>query len=111
MARQPPRLTLVVTPNAQRDLRGLWRYTADNHGQAKADAYIDLLDQETVKLETDYFRGRSAAKGSDVRHITVRKGQGHGHVVVYRIVCETVEVLRYFHTAQDWKGNIERGEF
>ena len=103
-------MTVIVSATAQRDLRSVWTYTLDRFGRGPANRYIAFLRQGTDGLETEWFRGKIAPNGPDVRYLTARKGRGHGHVIVYRVIGKTVEVLRYFHTAQDWQGNIERGE-
>jgi len=44
------------------------------------------------------------------RYRLIRKGRGHGYVAIYKIVDSTVEVIHYYHTAQDWQGKLMRGE-
>ena len=34
---------LRLSPAAERDLEGIWRYTAERWGVAQAEHYIDLL--------------------------------------------------------------------
>jgi len=39
-----------------------------------------------------------------------RRTRGHGHLVIYLVTANTVEILAFLHARQDWQGKIERGE-
>jgi plasmid stabilization system protein ParE len=110
MARKPPRLKLVITPQAQRDIYQIWDYNCREYDSDHANSYIDFLDKETAKLKTEYSKGKTVPVNPDLRYQIMRKGRGHGHIAVYKIVADTVRVLHYFHTAQDWQGRLARGE-
>ena len=110
MARKPPRLNVVITPQAQRDINRIWDYNCDQYGPDHADSYINFLDKETAKLQTEYEKGKIAATCPELRYQLIRKGRGHGYVVIYEVVGSSVEVLHYYHTAQDWQGKLARGE-
>ena len=32
----------------------------------------------------------------------VQRKRAHGHILVFQVVEETIELLRVFHTSQDW---------
>lgn len=106
----PPRLTLVVTPAARRDLDGIWAYNAATYGPNHADFYLAFLYREIGKLETDPLKGKPLPALTGVRFLTIRRGRGAGHIAIYEILGETVSLIRVQHTAQDWRGKAERGE-
>lgn len=111
MARKPPRLNVSISRRAQRNLDAIWDYNADFYKSADhADAYVAFLEEETGELATSYLSGRELLESPGLRYMVLRKGHGHGHVVIYEVKDDTVEVLAYFHTRQDWKGKLTRGE-
>ena len=110
MAGSPRRLTVVVSPAANRDLDEIWDYNAERHSPIRANAYGEFLELETARLEDRNLHGKRVPGRPDLRSTTFRKGRGAGHVAIYRIVGEAIEILRYQHTAQDWRGKAQRGE-
>lgn len=111
MARKTPRLKVIVQPAALRDLRQIWDYNAESYGPDHADRYIAFLNDQTEGLATGYEDGKAVSSRSELRFVVFRKGRGHGHVAIYRVTTDAVEVLRYQHTAQDWQGKAQRDEF
>jgi len=106
MAHKPPRLTVVITPLAQRDLDQIWSYNCDTYDADHATDYVTFLTRETAKLKTEYIHGKLAPNYPRFRYCLIRKGRGHGYVVIYKILASTVEVIHYYHTAQDWQGRL-----
>ena len=106
MSTSAPRLSVVISPKARRDLSQIWQYNSDAYDDDHADAYVEYLLSETAKLETRYLLGKPVPSRRDLRFRIIRKGSGHGHYVVYRILTDNVEVLHYFHTAQDWRRGL-----
>jgi len=107
MARKPPRLVVSVSRAAQRDFDRIWDYNVDFYNSADhADIYLAFLEAETAKLQDIYHLGRPVPQRSGLQHSTIRKGRGHGYVVIYEVSNDKVEILRYFHTRQDWQGKI-----
>jgi plasmid stabilization system protein ParE len=39
-----------ITLQAADDLKGIWRYTADNHGESQADSYVNTLKAGCEKI-------------------------------------------------------------
>lgn len=109
MAGKPPRLTVSVSRKAQRDLDEIWDYNARSYRSADhADAYLAFLEGEVRKLETDYLAGKPVPDRQGLQYVILRKGRGHGHLVVYEVVGDKVEVLGFFHTRQDWQSRMDR---
>ena len=110
MARKQPRLTVVITPLAQRDLAQIWNYNCDAYDADHATDYIAFLTKETAKLNTEYLQGQLAPNHPRFRYRLIRKGRGDGYVAIYKILDSTVEVIHYYHTAQDWHGRLTHDE-
>lgn len=106
--KSPRRLTVVITPVAQRDLNQIWNYNCDTYDADHATNYIAFLTKETAKLRTEYLKGKPAPNHPRFRYRVIRKGRGHGYVAIYKILETTVEVLHFYHTAQDWQGKLAR---
>jgi len=66
MAAKPPRLDIIVTPRAQRDLDEIWDYNSDQYGPSHAREYIEFLMDETLKLNTDYSKGKTIPGNPDL---------------------------------------------
>ncbi len=110
MARKPSRLTVSISQSAQRDLERIWDYNVDLYGSADhADAYLAFLEDETARLQTNYHLGRPVPQRDGLQHVNIRKGRGHGYVVIYEVTGEVVVILRYFHSRRDWLDKIGRG--
>ncbi len=110
MARNTLSLTVVVTPQADRDLDAIWNYNTQRYDADHADNYAEFLETQTQQLATKYLRGRCIPSHLDIRTLTIQQGRGAGYYAVYRIKGETVEVARYLHTARDIHGMVTRGE-
>ena len=110
MASNPPRLNITLTPRARRDLDGIWAWNAEDRSPDHADAYDSFLLQQIDKLQTDYPRGRPLDVAPECQYVTFKKSQrGHGHYVIYQVHENTVEILRLFHTRQDWENRFMEG--
>ena len=110
MARSTPRLTVLVSPRAIRDLDEIWEDNQARYTATHADKYLDFLEAETDQLATEYSLGKPVPDQPDYRCRTFRKGRGGGFVVIFRVKSDSVEVLRYVHTARDWHGMAKRNE-
>lgn len=96
--------TLVITPDARRQLAGILGYTRARWGEAQHDRYrsqfLRAWDElrrypEIGVAQTDLFLGcRSLVVGS--------------HVVYYEVVARTVYVLRIYHGAEDSPAKLKR---
>jgi plasmid stabilization system protein ParE len=107
MASRPRKLKVVLTESAAIDLHGIWGWNAQTYGVAHADGYLDFLKKHAARLESTHRMGRIVNARPEYRYTLIRKRpRGHGHVIVYRVVNNTVQILRFFHTAQDWETNL-----
>jgi plasmid stabilization system protein ParE len=58
-------------------------------------------------LATAHGQGKKVAAHLGLRYIIIRrKAGGHGHIAVYKLDGNQVNVLHVFHTAQDWQSRL-----
>jgi plasmid stabilization system protein ParE len=63
-----------------------------------------MLRKAIASLGSEYDKGGLIDADHDLRYLLVRrKKSGHGHILVYRVHAENVDVLHVLHTAQDWR--------
>src|SRR5579862_1263509 len=102
MARRPQKLTVIYSTKAQLALNEIWNWNAREYGPNHADRYIRFLESETDKLATSPGKGRPVPGRPKYSYLTIkRRPRGYGHIAVYEVVTNTVEILNYYHTSQD----------
>jgi plasmid stabilization system protein ParE len=107
MVAKSPRLNVTRSPVAISSLDAIWDWNAKTYGVNHANQYIDFLRAETRKLATDYPLGKRMPSYPGLLYVLIRRRRkGYGHIIVYRVKDETVHVLNYFHTAQDWQRHL-----
>jgi plasmid stabilization system protein ParE len=101
------RRPVVRANRAQFELADIWRWNADRYGEPHADAYLAFLDRSIEELSVRFASGRPVANRPDLRFILMQqRSKAHGHVAVYRIEPDTIQLLHVFHTAQDWEAKL-----
>jgi toxin ParE1/3/4 len=91
---------LVKSPQADADLAAIWRESAEQHGRAHADQFI-----ERIYGRFDLLAGNP---GLGVRRPWISAGL-HLHfqppplVIAYRFTDEELRVLRVFHGKRDYE--------
>lgn len=107
MARIPRPLTLEYSAQALDDLTGIWEWNAGQRGLQHADNYIAFLKAETLKLARSSSPGRPVPTRTTFRYALIRRRhQGYGHLVVFTVDLQTLRILRYYHTSQDWQTKL-----
>lgn len=85
--------SIKFSPAARQDLRDIWRYSAENWGKARADAYIGDLYAAFSRLAQ--FPGSG--------HLDERYGAGIRlsrsglHLIIHRASENAIEVIRILH--------------
>lgn len=87
------RARLKVTRAARRDLVEIGRYTLREWGEAQCRSYLTQLDDRLRLLAAAPTSGRSC---DDIKPGYWRYREGR-HVVFYRLVGDTIEVVRILH--------------
>ena len=100
-------LPVVYAPLALQDLDVVWDWNEKTYGPDHAARYVDFLERHIDALAENH-RGRVVESRPDLRYMRIsRRKRGHGHIVVYRVDADAVNVLYVVHTAQDWQAKLE----
>jgi len=91
-----------LTPAARRDLEGIWRYSAQQWGTTQAGRYLDTLNAAFESL------AQAPRSGSACDHIRpgYRRQWVEQHGVYYRIVNDSVVVVRILHERMDTQRHL-----
>lgn len=94
-----PDLTLDILPQADADLEDIWLYTAHTWSIAQADHYIITLHRSFEMLCDMPTIARERPEITP----PVRIHPSGQHYVIYRVVGETLTVLRVIHNRRSWQ--------
>jgi toxin ParE1/3/4 len=90
-------LPFVISKKAVADLEGIWLYSVEKWSIDQADRYYNLIFDEINYI------CRNSNSGKSMEH--VRKGyrasKVKSHFIFYRIVNDTIEVIRILHERMD----------
>ncbi len=91
------RRQLLFTPQAQRDLDEIWRYSAKEWSDERADHYIRALIAtcETVAQRPDIARRRDDVK------LGYRAALSGSHIIFFKISGPSLIVVRILHQRMD----------
>jgi toxin ParE1/3/4 len=88
-----------LTPAAERDLEGIWDYTAERWGRAQAERYVDGLIEAFARLAADPQSLQT--ERCDELRAGYRRCGVQRHVVYYRVADYGVAVIRVLHQRMD----------
>jgi toxin ParE1/3/4 len=96
------RLPYALTNEAHSDMEGIWTYTVENWSIEQADRYFNLIIDEINYICTNTAAGRS------MDHVKegYRASKVKSHLIFYRIVNNTIEVIRILHERMDIENNL-----
>lgn len=86
-----------LTPEADLDLVGIWKYTCEAWGNQQANAYLLRLEQRFLDLTTHPALGRAR---DNLRPGYRSLHEGH-HLIIYRHSGDDVEIVRVLHERMD----------
>lgn len=90
---------IIKRPSAENDLFEIWDYIADD-SEARADAFIDMLDQKFFTLASNPGLGRTRDELAEgLRSFPVGR-----YVIFYRAIPEGIEIVRVLHGSRDIEG-------
>ncbi|SNY49456.1 toxin ParE1/3/4 [Arsukibacterium tuosuense] len=90
-------IKLSITPKAESDLIGIWRYTCEEWGAEQADRYLDQLEVGMNQLL------RYPLLGVDYAHVLsgYRRLLIEHHAVFYQVLEQEILVVRILHEVMD----------
>ena len=86
-----------LSPAAERDLEGIWKYTRDEWGLKQAERYVDLLTTTFQALAASPMSARAC---EHIRKGYRRRGVGR-HMIYFRITVYGIAVIRVLHERMD----------
>jgi toxin ParE1/3/4 len=86
-----------LSPAAERDLEGIWKYTRDEWGFNQAERYLDML---TTTCQALAHSPISAPACEHIRKGYRRRGVGR-HMIYFRITTYGIAVIRVLHERMD----------
>lgn len=90
-----------LLPLAETDLERVWLYTLENWSLAQADGYHRDLVAAFAALASGQKRGRTTS----IRPGYLKYPCG-SHVIYFRDLGDTLEIVRVLHRAQDAERNL-----
>jgi plasmid stabilization system protein ParE len=100
-------MPVVLARPAERDLDEIWDWNKKTYGVDHAFRYLDMLQGQIDAIGAAYSHGKVVESRPGLRYIRLGKRKsGHGHVAVYRIDVDYVNVVHVFHTAKDWQAKL-----
>jgi plasmid stabilization system protein ParE len=107
MAEEQPLPEVSYSAAAIRDLHGIWIWNADTHSVASADRYEEFLKKTASSLRSSPKRVQTVLDRIDLQYVTAQqKPRRHGHVIISKTTSSSIEIVRIFHTAQDWVNKL-----
>src|SRR5215204_1336254 len=92
-----PRLRVELAQRAKRDIRSIRQYTVSQWGVEQADTYLSALNKGIEALRGNPHIGMAR---DDLRP-GLRSFAIESHRVLYRVVGETIRIVRIVHLRKD----------
>lgn len=90
-------LDIVKRPLAQKDLKGIWRYTFEKWDEAQADKYLSEIEAGISRLKHNPKLGRPRENLlAGYRSLRVKQ-----HIVYYLVTPSVIRVVRVLHVHMD----------
>lgn len=86
-----------LTPAAERDLEGIWVYTARQWDVNQANRYIDIL----TTTFSDLAQHPKTAPACDHIRLGYRRRSIEQHMIYFRITTYGVSIIRILHDRMD----------
>jgi plasmid stabilization system protein ParE len=100
-------LNVVYSAKALKRLDEIWDWNAEHYGLDHADDYTSFLERRIDALEHEYERGIRVASRPEFRFVLIRRrSRRRGHLAVYRIKQNRIDILHIFHSAEDWQAKL-----
>lgn len=95
-------LPYVISKKAISDLEDIWLYTAEKWSVVQADRYYHLIFDEIG------FICKNSNVGRSMEHVRAgyRVSKVKSHLIFYRVVNSTVEIIRILHERMDVENHL-----
>jgi len=89
---------IVRRPRARQDLIEIWRYIADDSGEARADKYLRRLNDVITYVAQQPLMGRARP---EIQEEGIRSFVAESHIIFYIALADGMELVRVIHGSQD----------
>src|SRR4249919_1162461 len=95
-------LPYVISKKAVADLEEIWLYTVHKLSVAQANRYYNLIFDEINYICSNINAGKS------MEHVCkgYRASKVKSHLIFYRIINDTVEIIRILHEQMDIENRL-----
>ena len=90
-------LPFIISKKAVSDLEEIWLYTVEKWSVEQADRYYHLLFDEINYI----CKNINAGKSMDHVRKGYRASKVKSHLIFYRVINNTIEVIRILHERMD----------
>lgn len=94
---------LNFSPEAKRDLDGIWDYTAQRWNAKQADRYVGNIRKVAERVAKNLRLGAAC----DGIHAGYRKISCGSHIIFYRRAGAGVRILRVLHQSMDLRRRLK----
>jgi len=96
------RLPYSISDKAIADLEEIWRYTIKKWSVEQADRYYNLIFDKIDYICNNIDAGKSM---SHIRQ-NYRAEKVKSHIIFYRVVNDTIEIIRILHERMDIENRL-----
>ena len=96
------KLPFVISKKAVSDLEEIWLYTVEKWSMEQADRYYNLIVDEINYI----CKNSNAGKSMDHVRKGYRASKVKSHLIFYRVLHDTIEVIRILHERMDIENRI-----
>ncbi len=105
--RRTNELTIEYSRKAIYEIDKIWSWNEKNYDAVHASSYIHFLLREAERLCRKKDAGELVEDFPGLRRLFVRQIQkGHGYIVVFRKSTQNIEIVHFYHSAQDWQQRL-----
>lgn len=96
----------LLLPLAQRDVDGIWNYSAERWGRDRANSYLESIKKALAMLAANPRRGRVFEPGLP-NYFKYAIGN---HMIFFRVIEEGIAVVRILHQNMDFERHLRETE-
>ena len=86
----------------------IWSWNEKTYDSIHDSSYVLFLLREAERQCRKKDAGQPVEGHPDWRHLFVRQSnKGHGYIVVFRKTAQLIEILHFYHSAQDWPQRLK----
>ena len=95
-------LSFVISKKAVSDLQEIWLYTFEKWSVEQADRYYNLIFDEIKYI----CKNNNAGKSMEHVRKGYRASKVKSHLIFYRVLNDTIEVIRILHERMDIENRL-----